>query len=152
MDNKVVQTLARAFVQCGWTAGALQLPRRRHQRRRARRRPRRSTDMQASCRRSRPRARWRWPAFPSARSSPAQALQALWAARDVRQVVLVGTAAARFQVPRCRPKAHERTLVVHGEADDTVRCSRCWTGRGRSHFRLRSFPGASISFTDNCRC
>jgi hypothetical protein len=28
MDNKVVQTLARAFVQCGWTAGALQLPRR----------------------------------------------------------------------------------------------------------------------------
>ncbi len=33
MTNKVVQTLARAFVQCGLERGALQLPRRGRQRR-----------------------------------------------------------------------------------------------------------------------
>jgi alpha/beta superfamily hydrolase len=50
----------------------------------------------------------------------AQALQELWNARAVQHVVLVGTAAARFQVPAVPPEAHERTLVIHGEVDDTV--------------------------------
>ncbi len=40
--------------------------------------------------------------------------------RDVRHVVLVGTAASRFQVATIAPELHARTLVVHGEADDTV--------------------------------
>ena len=49
----------------------------------------------------------------------AQALQSLWAARDVRSIVLVGTA-ARFSVPAIPAEAHERTLVIHGEKDETV--------------------------------
>ena len=44
----------------------------------------------------------------------------LWAVRDIRQVVLVGTAASRFSVAPLPPEAHERALVVHGEQDDTV--------------------------------
>ena len=32
----------------------------------------------------------------------------------------MGTAAQRFEVPAIPPEAHERTLVVHGEHDDTV--------------------------------
>jgi hypothetical protein len=78
--------------------------------------------------------RWPWPAFPSAPSSPAAACRP-WGARDVRKVVLVGTAASRFQVPTLPAEAHERTLVVHGEQDDTVPLQRCWTGRGPSHSR-----------------
>ena len=34
--------------------------------------------------------------------------------------MLVGTAASRFPVPALPAEAHERTLVVHGEVDDTV--------------------------------
>ncbi len=47
-------------------------------------------------------------------------LPAVQAHRDVRHVVLVGTAASRFQVATIAPELHARTLVVHGEADDTV--------------------------------
>ena len=34
--------------------------------------------------------------------------------------MLVGTAASRFTVAPIPPAAHARTLVLHGEADDTV--------------------------------
>ncbi len=47
-------------------------------------------------------------------------LHALWDAREVRKVVLVGTAASRFEVPAIRQEAHDHTLVIHGEQDDTV--------------------------------
>ena len=50
----------------------------------------------------------------------AQAAVQLTAARAVEQLVLVGTAASRFQVPVLPQDLHERTLVVHGEQDDTV--------------------------------
>ena len=42
------------------------------------------------------------------------------AARDPQAVVLVGTAASRFTVAPVAPELHDRTLVLHGEADDTV--------------------------------
>ena len=35
-------------------------------------------------------------------------------------MVLVGTAASRFEVAPIAAALHERTLVIHGEADDTV--------------------------------
>ena len=34
--------------------------------------------------------------------------------------MLVGTAASRFAVAPIAPELHERTLVLHGELDDTV--------------------------------
>jgi alpha/beta superfamily hydrolase len=40
--------------------------------------------------------------------------------RTLRQVVLVGTAASRFNVAPVAQELHARTLVVHGELDDTV--------------------------------
>lgn len=49
-----------------------------------------------------------------------QALQRLHPARDVRHVVLVGTAASRFAVPPIAEELRARALVVHGELDDTV--------------------------------
>jgi uncharacterized protein len=44
----------------------------------------------------------------------------LWSTRAPEKIVLVGTAASRFTVPSLPPDAHDRTLVVHGEEDDTV--------------------------------
>jgi len=48
------------------------------------------------------------------------ALEALWPTQRVEKAVLVGTAASRFTVAPVPPDAHLRTLVVHGEQDDTV--------------------------------
>jgi alpha/beta superfamily hydrolase len=44
----------------------------------------------------------------------------LAAAGNLQKVVLVGTAASRFQVAPVPPALHDQTLVVHGEVDDTV--------------------------------
>ena len=53
MDNKVVQTMARAFVASGWTAVRFNF-----------------RGVGASqCSNWPPKARWRWPAFPLAPSS-----------------------------------------------------------------------------------
>lgn len=49
-----------------------------------------------------------------------QAVQRLHASREVRDLVLVGTAVSRFDVPSVPSELHARTLVVHGELDDTV--------------------------------
>ena len=123
MDNKVVQTLARAFVQCGWTAvrfnfrgvgatagvydegqGELQ-------------------DLLAVVEQVAPAAagqRIALAGFSFGAFVTSHALAALWGQRSIEQVVLVGTAASRFDVAPVPPEAHQRTLVVHGEQDDTV--------------------------------
>jgi alpha/beta superfamily hydrolase len=120
MDNKVVQTLARAFVQCGWTAlrfnfrgvggsaGSYDEGRGEAQ------------DFLALADALAPQGPLAVAGFSFGAFVAAQALQSLWSARDVRQIVLVGTAASRFQVPALPPDSHERALVIHGEADETV--------------------------------
>ena len=120
MDNKVVQTLARAFVQCGWTtvrfnfrgvgasagthdAGRGELD-----------------DLLAVVRQVAPQGPLALAGFSFGAFVTSHALAALWSQRDERHAVLVGTAASRFQVAPVPPEAHLRTLVLHGEQDDTV--------------------------------
>jgi alpha/beta superfamily hydrolase len=120
MDNKVVQTLARAFVQCGWRAvrfnfrgvgasagvhdngqGELQ-------------------DFLAVVRDQAPDGALALAGFSFGAYVTSQAIEQLWRQRQLDKLVLVGTAASRFEVAPVAPELHERTLVVHGEIDDTV--------------------------------
>ena len=121
MHNKVVQTLARAFVQCGWravrfnfrgvgaSAGTYDEGRGE------------LADMLAVVAQAAPAdqplalAGFSFGAFVTS-----HALAQLWDERDIRKVVLVGTAASRFAVAPLPPQAHEAALVLHGEQDDTV--------------------------------
>jgi uncharacterized protein len=121
MTNKVVQTLARAFVQCGWrtvrfnfrgvgaSAGVYDEGRGE------------AADLQAVVAQMAPAgtpialAGFSFGAFVTS-----HALAALWAERQPEKIVLVGTAASRFEVAPLPAGAHERTLVIHGEQDDTV--------------------------------
>lgn len=120
MDNKVVQTLARAFVSCGWTAvrfnfrgvGASEGS---HDEGVGE-----AQDLQALVQAVAPQGPLALAGFSFGAFVAAQALQALWSARDIRAVVLVGTAASRFEVPALPADGHDRTLVIHGEQDDTV--------------------------------
>ena len=120
MDNKVVQTLARAFVQAGWTAvrfnfrgvgtteGAYDEGRGE------------TADLQAVLQALAPQGPIALAGFSFGAYVTMRALQALAAERDVRFLVLVGTAAARFEVPPVPAELHERALIIHGETDDTV--------------------------------
>jgi alpha/beta superfamily hydrolase len=120
MDNKVVQTLARAFVACGWTAvrfnfrgvGASEGV---HDEGRGEREDMLNVVEQLAREGPLAIAGFSFGAFVASCTA-----EKLWASRDIRQLVLVGTAASRFAVATLPADAHERTLVVHGEADDTV--------------------------------
>lgn len=120
MDNKVVQTLARAFVQCGWTAvrfnfrgvGASQGV---HDEGRGE-----AEDLLRVVREVAPDGPLALAGFSFGAFVASRAVAALWPERPLEKIVLVGTAAARFEVSLLPADAHERTLVVHGELDDTV--------------------------------
>jgi uncharacterized protein len=120
MDNKVVQTLARAFVQCGWTAVRFNFrgvgtSEGTHDEGRGE-----AVDLQAVVRAVAPEGPLALAGFSFGAFVTAAALQSLWSERDVRAVVLVGIAAARFQVPPLPSDSHDRALLLHGEIDDTV--------------------------------
>jgi uncharacterized protein len=120
MENKVVQTLARAFVACGWTAvrfnfrgvgaseGTYDEGRGEVQ------------DMLDVVREVAPEGPLALAGFSFGSYVASRVLDALWPVREIDKVVLVGTAASRFDVATLPAEAHERTLVIHGELDDTV--------------------------------
>ncbi len=120
MDNKVVQTLARAFVQSGWTAlrfnfRGVGASAGEHDEGRGE-----TQDLLALVAAQAPEGPLALAGFSFGSFVASRALQTLWPTRSVEKIVLVGTAAARFDVATLPPESHDRTLVVHGELDDTV--------------------------------
>jgi alpha/beta superfamily hydrolase len=120
MDNKVVQTLARACVSCGWTvvrfnfrgvgasegvhdAGVGE-----------------AQDLVRVVTQVAPQGPLAIAGFSFGSFVASHALTALHASRDIQKVVLVGTAAQRFTVAPIDAALHDKTLIVHGEQDDTV--------------------------------
>jgi len=158
MDNKVVQTLARAFVQCGWRAirfnfrgvgasggvhdagrGELQ-------------------DLLAVIEHATGAAVAGAPDGPQAVIPLAlagfsfgsfvvsHAVEALGPQRAPRQLVLVGTAATRFDVAPVPHALHACTLVLHGEHDDTVPLSDVMNWARPQTLPVTVIPGVSHFF------
>jgi len=120
LTNKVVQTLARACVQSGWTAvrfnfrgvgqsegvydeGRGELD-----------------DLLAVIEALASTGPLCLAGFSFGSFVTSHAAARLNASRDIQRLVLVGTAASRFEVAPVAGELHGRTLVVHGEQDDTV--------------------------------
>jgi alpha/beta superfamily hydrolase len=120
MTNKVVQTLARAFVLSGWTAvrfnfrgvggsdgvydeGRGEL-----------------ADMLAVVQDQAPAGALCLSGFSFGAFVTSHAVAHLASERELNKVVLVGTATSRFETAPVAQELHSRTLVIHGEADDTV--------------------------------
>ena len=147
MHNKVVQTLARAFVQCGWravrfnfrgvgaSAGTYDEGRGE------------LADMLAVVAQAAPPdqplalAGFSFGAFVTS-----HALAQLWDERDIRKGVLIGTAASRFAVAPLPPQAHEATLVLHGEQDDTVPLSSVMDWARPQSLPVTVIPGVEHFF------
>src|SRR5690606_18616103 len=112
MDNKVVQTIARACVQCGYTAvrfnfrgvgasaGTYDEGRSEQQ------------DLLAVVQQAAPDGPLVLAGFSFGAFVTSHALAALWGQRDIRSAVLVGAAVSRFDVAPIAPDAHLRTLVL----------------------------------------
>jgi len=146
MDNKVVQTLARAFVAGGWTAvrfnfrgvGASEGV---HDEGRGE-----LEDMLDVVRQLADEGPLAIAGFSFGAFVASGAVSRLWAERDVRQIVLVGTAAARNVVAPLPVEAHERALVIHGEADDTVALSAVMDWARPQSLPVTVIPGGGHFF------
>ena len=120
MDNKVVQTLARAFVQCGWTvarfnfrgvgasegvhdAGAGE-----------------ARDFLSVVEQVAPTGALAIAGFSFGSFVASHAIQSLCEKRSIEKIVFVGTATERLAVADVPKSLHDKTLVIHGEQDDTV--------------------------------
>jgi alpha/beta superfamily hydrolase len=120
MDNKVVQTLARAFVQCGWQAvrfnfrgvGATQGV---HDEGRGE-----AQDFLAVVAQCAPGGALALAGFSFGSFVMSRTLEHLWPSRQIDKLAFIGAAASRFELAAVPSGLHERTLVVHGEHDDTV--------------------------------
>ena len=120
MQNKVVQTMARAFVQCGWqavrfnfrgvgaSAGTYDEGRGE------------AEDMLALVGQVAPQGPLALAGFSFGAFVTSHVAQSLGSVRSLDKLVLVGTAASRFDVAPVASDLHDRTLVLHGERDDTV--------------------------------
>jgi alpha/beta superfamily hydrolase len=120
MDNKVVQTLARAFVQCGWTVARFNFrgvgaSEGAHDAGECEARDFLSVVEQVA-----PKGALAVAGFSFGSFVASHAIQALWDKRDIEKIVFVGTATERLAVADVPESLHEKTLVVHGEQDDTV--------------------------------
>jgi uncharacterized protein len=153
MDNKVVQTLARAAVATGWQAwrfnfrgvgqsegvhdagvgeadDVLQVIEQIHN-------PGQPLVL----------AGFSFGAFVMCRALKAlETLQPHARLDDVARLVLVGTAAARFEVPALPLSVAERALVIHGEQDDTVPLLAVLDWARPQHLPVTVVPGVEHFF------
>ena len=146
MQNKVVQTLARAFVQCGWqavrfnfrgvgaSAGVYDEGRGE------------AADMLDVIAQVAPTGPLALAGFSFGAFVTSHALQQLGESRVPDKIVLVGTAASRFEVAPIAPELHERTLVLHGEQDDTVALSSVMDWARPQFLPVTVIPGVEHFF------
>ena len=145
MENKVVQTLARAFVQSGWQAvrfnfrgvgasqGTYDEGRGELQDLLAVVAQRASGDLAL--------AGFSFGAFVTSHAVAQLATQ-----RSLSSIVLIGTAASRFAVAPVPEDLHPRTLVVHGEQDDTVPLSDVMNWARPQKLPITVIPGVEHFF------
>jgi alpha/beta superfamily hydrolase len=146
MDNKVVQTLARAFVQGGWIAlrfnfrgvGASQG---QHDNGLGE-----TQDLLHLVGELAPDGALALAGFSFGAYVTSHAIAALHPQRQVEHVVLVGTAASRFDVAPIPAQLHDRTLVIHGEADDTVPLASAMDWARPQGLPILVVPGGSHFF------
>ena len=150
MDNKVVQTMARAFVLAKWRAvrfnfrgvgqsqgvydegrGELQ-------------------DLLDVIAHMAPQASHEGglalAGFSFGSFVTSHAAQSLFPMRPIDKLVLVGTAASRFEVAPIDAALHERTLVLHGEEDDTVPLANVMAWAGPQTLPVTVIPGGGHFF------
>lgn len=120
MDNKVVQTMARAFVQAGWevirfnfrgvglSSGVYDNAQGE------------IDDLLSVIEHLAPTGPLALGGFSFGAMITAKALERLQTTREVTRVVLVGLAVSRFEVPPIDASLHNCTLLIHGQEDEVV--------------------------------
>ena len=146
MDNKVVQTMARACVLSGWQAVRFNFrgvgaSAGTHDEGRGELR-----DLLSVVAELAPQGPLALAGFSFGAFVCSHAVAALWQQRQLERIVLVGTAASRFSVAALAPELHSRALVVHGETDDTVPLQSVMDWARPQHLPISVIPGVGHFF------
>jgi alpha/beta superfamily hydrolase len=153
MQNKVVQTLAKAFVQNGWRAirfnfrgvgesagvydeGRGELEDLMHV----------IAQSQTLVQEQAAGPALALAGFSFGAFVTSHAVAQLAANPNLDKVVLVGTATSRFTVAPVPPELHEKTLLVHGEVDDTVPLSSVMDWARPQSLPVTVIPGVEHFF------
>ncbi len=125
MNNKVVQTLAKAFMAAGWRAIRFNFRGVGKSSGEYANGIGETDDLLAVIAAFAPTGNLCLGGFSFGTFTVSHALQGLAAAgrdleADVQRIVLVGAAAGRFDLAPIACELHNRTFVLHGESDDTV--------------------------------
>ena len=146
MHNKVVQTLGRAFVQCGWQAvrfnfrgvgaSAGQYDEGRGE----------ALDMVRVIAQTAASGPLALAGFSFGAFVTSHVVNMLGTERAPEKLVLVGTAASRFDVAPVPQELHARTLVLHGEQDDTVSLQSVMDWARPQSLPITVIPGVSHFF------
>ena len=146
LDNKVVQTLARAFTQAGWTAvrfnfrgvGATQGV---HDEGRGE-----LDDMLAVVASMAPEGALCLAGFSFGAFVTTHAFGRLNPTRTVEKLVLVGTSVSRSAAAPIDAAAHFKAIVIHGEVDDTVELSAVMDWARPQSLPVTVIPGGGHFF------
>lgn len=146
LDNKVVQTMARAFVQRGWrvvrfnfrgvgqSGGVYDQGRGE------------LSDFLHVVATEAPLGELAIAGFSFGAFVASHAASQLHPMRSVQSVVLVGAATSRFDVAPIPTDLHNRTLVLHGELDDTVPLTSVLDWARPQSLAVTVVPGGSHFF------
>jgi len=146
MDNKVVQTLARACVASGWdclrfnfrgvgsSEGVYDEGRGE------------TEDLLALVDQLAPDSPVVLAGFSFGAFVTCQAVQYLWPKGRLKKIILVGTAVSHFPASPLPIEAHEHSLVIHGESDDTVALSAAMDWARPQQLPVTVFPGTGHFF------
>ena len=146
MDNKVVQTLARACVACGWDClrfnfrgvGSSEGVYDEGQGETA--------DLLALVAQLAPDSPLVLAGFSFGAFVACQSLQSLWPTGRIKKIMLVGTAVSHFAASPLPAQAHERCLLIHGESDDTVALSAVMDWARPQSLPVMVIPGVEHFF------
>lgn len=146
MDNKVVQTMARAFVQSGWQAVRFNFRGVGGSQGSYNEGLGETEDFLNVIQQCAPSQALALAGFSFGSYVVSQALISLWPLRAIERLILVGTAVSRFKVAQVPQELHERTLVIHGESDDTVALSDVMNWARPQSLPVTVIPGGSHFF------
>jgi len=120
MDNKVVQTLSRAFLQSGWDCLRFNFRGVGQSEGIYDEGLGETEDVLEALRQLAPEGPLALAGFSFGAFVACQVISQMWPTQRVKKILLVGTAVTHFNPTPLPADLHDQTLVVHGESDDTV--------------------------------
>ena len=120
MENKVVQTMARAFAYAGWTVIRFNFRGVGKSEGTFDHAVGETEDLLNIISELAPDGPISLGGFSFGAAVTCRAVEKLKETRDIRKIVLIGLAVSRFEAPEIDTKYQLDTLVLHGEDDDTV--------------------------------